>query len=329
MEHGKGLMQVSASAPGKLVLFGEHAVVHGYPGIVTAVDRRYQVRARHIDAATLQVRTSADRLHEVPFTALGKTQHPDIAYVVAAINQLNARVPLKHGLKLVTGGPTRSLGLGSSSAISVATLAAASRIHDVDLSQDELYSMARTAVLDVQGLGSGLDVAAAVYGGTCFLERAGEMPEALSVERLPLIIGYSGSKAGTVNLVKRVAGLRSRHPDLVEAVLGAMGRISIRARSCMEEGRWRDLGALTDINQGLLEALGVGTGQLAQLVYAARSARAWGAKLSGAGGGDCVFAWADDALRADVVAGLEAAGGEVADIACSVPGVKVNDETWR
>ena len=329
MEYGKGLMQVSASAPGKLVLFGDHAVVHGYPGIVTAVDRRYQVRAQHIDAAALQVRTSAGRLHEVPIAALDERQPPDIAYVVAAVKQLNASEPLKRGLQLVTGGPARSLGLGSSSAITVATLAAASRLHDVDLSPDELYSMARAAVLDVQGMGSGLDVAAAVYGGTCFLERAGEIPEALSVERLPLIIGYSGSKVGTVNLVKQVAGLRSRHPDLIEAILGAMGRISIRARSCLEEGRWRDLGALTDINQGLLEALGVGTGQLARLVYAARSARAWGAKLSGAGGGDCVFAWADDSVRADVVAGLEAVGGEVADIACNVPGVSVNDETWR
>ena len=329
MKHGKGLMQVTASAPGKLVLFGDHAVVHGYPGIVTAVDRRYQVRARRIDAPALQVRTSAGRLHEVPFAALGKTQDPDIAYVAAAINQLNASEPLKHGLQLVTGGPPRSLGLGSSSAITVATLAAASHIHDVDLSLDELYSMARAAVLDVQGMGSGLDVAAAVYGGTCFLERAGEVPVALSVERLPLVIGYSGSKAGTVNLVKRVAGLRSRHPDLVEAILGAMGRISIRARTFMEEGRWRDLGALTDINQGLLEALGVGTGQLASLVYAARSARAWGAKLSGAGGGDCVLAWADGSVRADVVAGLEAAGGEVPDIACNVSGVRVMDEAWR
>ena len=322
-------MQVTASAPGKLVLFGDHAVVHGYPGIVTAVDRRYQVSARRIDAAALQVRTSAGRLHEVPFAALGETQDPDIAYVVAAVNQLYARHPLKRGLQLLTSGPRRSLGLGSSSAITVAALAAASRLYNIDLSPGELYCMARAAVLDVQGLGSGLDVAAAVYGGTCFLERAGEIPEALSVERLPLIIGYSGSKAGTVNLVKRVAGLRSRHPDLVEPVLGAMGRISIRARSCLEEGRWRDLGALTDVNQGLLEALGVSTSQLANLVYAARSAHAWGAKLSGAGGGDCVFAWADDSIRADVTAGLEAAGGEVADIACNVPGVKVIDETSR
>ena len=322
-------MQVTASAPGKLVLFGDHAVVHGYPGIVTAVDRRYQVRARHVGSAKLQVRTSAGRLHEVPFAALGETQDPGVAFVVAAVNQLNARHPLKRGLQLLTDGPGRSLGLGSSSAITVAALAAASRLCDFDLSQDELYCMARAAVMDVQGLGSGLDVAAAVYGGTCFLERAGEIPEALSVERLPLIIGYSGSKAGTVNLVKRVAGLRSRHPDLVEPVLGAMGRISIRARSCLEEGRWRDLGALTDVNQGLLEALGVGTSQLAHLVYAARSAHAWGAKLSGAGGGDCVFAWADDSIRADVAAGLEAAGGEVADIACNVPGVKVFDETSR
>lgn len=322
-------MQISASAPGKLVLYGDHAVVHGYPGIVTAVDRRYHVRAQHVDTAALQVRTSQDCMREVPFAALGEAQPADVAFVVAAINRLNARSPLKRGLRLDTGGPSRSLGLGSSSAITVAALAAASRLCDLDLTRDELYGMARAAVLDVQGLGSGLDVAAAVYGGTCYMERAGEIPESLSVERLPLVIAYSGSKVGTVNLVQGVAELRARHPDLVEAILGAIGRISIRARSCLEEGRWRDLGALTDVNQGLLEALGVGTSRLATLVYAARSARAWGAKLSGAGGGDCVFAWADDACRADVAEGFKAAGGEVVDVAGNVPGVEVNGETWR
>ncbi len=323
------MMQISASAPGKLVLFGDHAVVHGYPGIVTAVDRRYHVEVGHIDTTTLQVRAFGGRPHEVPFSALGETQHPDIAFVVAAINRLNARSTLKRGLRLFTSGPPCSLGLGSSSAITVAALAAASRLYELDLSQDDLYSMARAAVLDVQGMGSGLDVAAAVYGGTCYLERPGEIPEMLGVERLPLVIGYSGMKVGTVNLVQNVACLRSRHPDLVEAILGAIGRISIRARFCLEEGRWRDLGTLTDINQGLLEALGVSTGQLAGLVYAARSAHAWGAKLSGAGGGDCVFAWADDSRLADVAAAFEAAGGEVVNNACNVPGVQVNDETWR
>lgn len=322
-------MQISASAPGKLVLYGDHAVVHGYPGIVTAVDRRYHVKAQHVDGAALQVITPVDGPHEVPFDALARTQPADVAFVVAAIRQLNARKPLQRGLRLVTGGPSRSLGLGSSSAITVAALAAASRLYEIDLTRKELFGMARAAVLDVQGLGSGLDVAAAVYGGTCFLERPGEIPASLSVQRLPLVIAYSGKKVGTVNLVQSVAELRARHPDLVEAILGAIGRISIRARSCLEEGRWRDLGALTDVNQGLLEALGVGTSQLATLVYAARSARAWGAKLSGAGGGDCVFAWADDACRADVAEGFEAAGGEVVDVAGNVPGVEVNGETWR
>ena len=319
-------MRVFASAPGKLVLFGDHAVVHGYPGIVTAVDRRYQVTASTVVDAVLQIQTSRDRLHELPYDALPVTQDPDIAYVVAAINQLHSRNRLERGLRLVTAGPCRSLGLGSSSAISVAALAAAARLFRLDLSPNNLYQMARAAVLDVQGTGSGLDVAAAVYGGTCYLERSGEIPAMLSVERLPLVIGYSGSKAGTVDLVQEVAALRSRHPDLVEPVLATIGRICIRARACLEEGRWCDLGALTNINQGLLEALGISTAKLAGLVYAARSAQAWGAKLSGAGGGDCMFAWADDSRRADVIDRLEAAGGEVADIACGVPGVQVTDE---
>ena len=315
------MQHTTASAPGKLVLFGDHAVVYGQPGIVTAVNLRYRARVERIARPVLRISTPdlADR--ELPLRSPGSPFQPETAYVEAAVQQLKRRFSLDGGLRIRTQGPLQSFGLGSSSAITVATLAAISRLCELNLSRCELYALARAAVLAVQGAGSGLDVAAAVYGGTCYLERSGATPVPLTLDGLPLVIGYSGQKVSTTALLRQVAALRSRQPDLIEPVFALAGRIAIRARDCLLEARWRDLGALTNLHQGLLDALGVNTVALAQLIHAARDAGAWGAKLSGAGGGDCMFALTDVDRRADVVASITAAGGTALDFGCGAPGV--------
>lgn len=319
-------MQITTSAPGKLVLYGDHAVVHGQPGIATAVDHRYEVRASRLERNVLQVRTSSSGEREIPLAGPGAEYHPATAFVEAALRQLLAHDSPAGGIRIVSDGPAQSYGLGSSSAITVATLAATARLLDINLTRAQLHDLARNAVLDVQGRGSGLDVAAAVYGGCVYLERSGARPERLSTPKLPLVIAWSGNKAGTTSLLQQVADLRTRHPDLVGPLLGLAGRLCIRARACLEEGRWSDLGELTDIHQGLLDSLGVNTASLSRLILAARNAGARGAKLSGAGGGDCMFALADDSVRAKVVAALRAAGGRVLEIESNAPGVFIHGE---
>ena len=314
-------MHVTASAPGKLVLFGDHAVVHGQPGIVTAVDLRYRVQAECLAEPLLRIETPTLPEFEVPFPAPGRKYHAETAYVEAALRQLLVHSPIDCGFHIRTQGPEQSFGLGSSSAITVATLAATARLCQIELSRRDLYEMARTAVLDVQGAGSGLDVAAAVYGGTCYLERVGATPEPLAVAGMSVVIGYSGSKVSTTALLRKVAALRARQPDLIEPIFALMGRLTIRARDSLLEGRWCDLGRLADINQGLLDTLGVNTASLSRLIFAARAAGAWGAKLSGAGGGDCMFALTNTARREEVAAQIPPAGGRVIDVNCNAPGV--------
>ena len=314
-------MQVTASAPGKLVLFGDHAVVHGQPGIVTAVDFRYRVKVEFLAEPLLRIDTPTLSERAVRLPVSGRKYLPETAYVEAALQQLLKHFPIDCGFHIRTQGPEQSYGLGSSSAITVATLAATARLCEIDLSRRDLYEMARAAVLDVQGAGSGLDVAAAVYGGTCYLERAGATPEPLAVAGLPVVIGYSGIKVGTTALIHQVASLRDGQPDLIDPIFALMGRLTMRARDCLLERRWCDLGRLTNVYQGLLDALGVNTASLARLIFSARAAGAWGAKLSGAGGGDCMFALTDVTRRAAVAAEIPAAGGEVIDIGCNAPGV--------
>ena len=322
-------MGVTASAPGKLMLFGEHAVVYGYPCLVTAVDLRYQVSVQPEPQEEVLVETPVLRKYNQPFAApmqevLSQPSLPKaVAFVLAAVRQFNAQYPLEGGLKISTDGPEVSYGLGSSSAVTVATVAALAGLFQVNLTHEEIYTMATDAVLEVQGKGSGFDVAAAVYGGTLYFEQAGKVIEPLELAELPVVIGFSGDKVSTTNLIEKVAELKESQPELVEGIFDLIGKLVRQARDLIEKGDWSRLGELMDLNQGLLDALGVSTLQLSKQILQARHSGAYGAKLSGAGGGDCMFALADVEKIPAVSKGIEQAGGLIVPIGLGAEGVRI------
>jgi mevalonate kinase len=239
--------------------------------------------------------------------------------VVARALQL-AEVPC--GLRIDTNGPSLSYGLGSSSAVTAATAAALDAALGLALSQRAMFDLAYSAVLDAQGKGSGFDVAAAIYGGTIWFEMGGTAIEPVDAPELPFRIGYSGAKVSTRRFVDGVEQIRERNPLIVERIFDTIGAIVVQARTALELGDWGKLGDLMDLNQGLLDALGVNTPALAQLIFATRSAGALGAKLSGAGGGDCMAALAPNGAQTSVDQAIRQTGTLV-ELPLGVAGVRV------
>ena len=320
-------MSVAASAPGKLVLFGDHAAVYGKPCLVTAVDLRFYATVVSIDEAYIHISTPAMRsqaeTYRVAVKNLSARNRPETAFVEAALKQLLKNQDLRSGLKIFTEGPQTTYGLGSSSAITVAIIKATATHFGIELNQRELFDMAYAAVLDVQGAGSGVDLAAAVCGGTVYYVKGGAVMERLPIDDLPIVIGYSGEKVSTTNLIHQVASLRAHQPDLINPILDLIGRIAIRARDYIVESNWSAVGELMNIHQGLLDSLGVNVLTLSNLIFAAREAGAWGAKLSGAGGGDCMFALAPETDHPAIGLALQDAGGLPVKIAANAPGVRL------
>jgi mevalonate kinase len=306
------------------MLFGEHAVVHGRPCLVTAVDQRLTLqltrqseRSLHLrapEAGVTDYRKSLDFLNlmDVPRGA---------RFVEAALNRLHEAYGFDFGVRIESRAAfAPTFGFGSSSASAVCTVAGMAALADLGLSEREIFDLAYGAVLDVQGTGSGFDVAAAVYGGTLYFETGGRVIAPVSLQQLDLAVGYSGIKADTVTLVKAVAAARGRNPELVGQVFDEIGAVVRQARSALEQADWPKLGELMNLNQGFLAALDVSCPELDQLIDVARTGGALGAKLSGAGGGDCMIALVADDTRGAVEAALAEVGTPI-PIRTHAPGV--------
>ncbi len=298
---------IKVSAPGKLMLMGEHAVVYGYPCLVTAVNKRLTVALEE---------TTDGRL------TIDARQVNNTRFIEEAIKQGVAAWGIRHhGLHISTTSELGNYGLGSSAAATVATLKALAVLFQKEVSQQELFELGHRVVVAVQGRASGCDVAASVWGGTLYFTDSGKTIAPIEAAGLPLVAIYSGIKADTVTLINDIAKKRTQYPQRVERIFASIGKLVEQAKESLIKHDWERLGKYMNFNQEYLRDLGVSTEKLEALLAAAKAGGVFGAKLSGAGGGDCVIVLASAPQRATKV--LEQAGGEVVHVMPNAEGVRV------
>ncbi len=282
---------ITCSAPGKIYLFGEHAVVYGEPAIACAVELRTLVTVEGSDRTTI----SSD---------LGKTglDHEIHPYVSSAIEKLGARkVSVEIGSDIPVGS-----GLGSSAAVTIATLSAVNLEFRLGYNNEELAQMGHEIELKVQGAASPTDTFVSTFGGVV------EIPSRRRLEMIEcgVVVGNTNKGATpkkTAKLVRYVASLRDEYPEVIDPIIRTIGSFSKKGAFLVKNKDYVSLGKLMNVNHGLLDALGVGTAELSALVYAARKAGAYGAKITGAGGGGCMVALTDS--PDEVASAIENAGG--------------------
>ncbi len=319
--------KITVSAPGKLMLLGEHAVVYNHPCLVTAVDQRMRATVETLDALEFQLEATDVNVtgYKKPLSELGAGDIPKGAkFVEIALKNINDKYPFKTGIKVTTTSEFSSqFGFGSSSASTVCTVKAISEILGLNLSNKEIFDLSYKTVLDIQGKGSGFDVAAAVYGGILYFVTGGKVIEPLDIKSLPLIVGYSGVKADTVTLLNKVKESFANKQDRLNEIYNDIEKLVNQAKDALVAGDLKTFGDLMNSNQEYLKELGVSIEKLDNMTMGALVAGAYGAKLSGAGGGDCMIVVADETKRQAVESGITDAGGEVLGVGTNAQGVRV------
>jgi len=296
----------TVSAPGKVILFGEHAVVHGRPAIAVPVT---QVRA----TATVEPAPPGSGLTLIA-SDLGKT----IPLATAPQDEplaATARLTLAH---LSSTEPDATLtvsstipiasGLGSGAAVSTALVRALATSLGHTLEPAEVS----TLVLEVEkihhGTPSGIDNTVVAYEQPVYFVSGHSVKRLAVAAPFTLLIGDTGTPSPTRRVVDRVRRAWKRNPARYDALFDQIGDIANEARRAIETGDVGALGPLMDENHALLIELGVSSPQLDELVDAARLSGALGAKLSGAGRGGNMIALVEDNPAEEVTEELREAG---------------------
>jgi mevalonate kinase len=290
-----------ASAPGKVYVFGEHAVVYGEPAVLCAIERRATVTVSRRTEAGLRVHASDLTLDgfTVEYDESGNTPAVDApegllaaatGYIDGAITRAReAAGGSEAGFEVtIESAIPLGAGLGSSAAVVVATIDAATRELGTELSRTELAQLAYEVEYDVQaGQASRADTFCSATGGAVRVE--GESCTAIDAPELPLVVGYDGGTGNTGELVAGVRELRETY-DFAADVVGTIGELVRDGERALVAADVETVGELMDVDHGLLSALGVSARSLDAMVWAARDAGALGAKLTGSGGGGCIVA---------------------------------------
>ena len=307
---------IVASAPAKIILFGEHFVVYGEPAIVLAIDKRAHVTAKlradkRIYVNSVDLGLSGFFTKELFQPECGgeeaRAKLEPIKIALQKVFDLSEK-EVGMSLKIESSIPVAA-GLGSSAAVAAAVGVAASQLLNVKLSREKIFSIAYEAERFVHGTPSGIDPAISTYGGVHLFDKDKGITS-LNVEKdIPLVVGDTGIKRSTGKLVAMVRERRERFPSIVNPIIRTGGKIALHAIKALEMGDINAVGELMNINHALLCAVGVSNKPLDRLIYAARKAGALGAKLTGAGGGGCMIALCLPDKLEEVAEAIERAGG--------------------
>ena len=280
------------SAPGKVFLFGEHAVVYGKPGVAMAIKPRVFVTVR-------------------------KSRNPTRAkspYIDECFNMLGVR-----GSVYVHSQLQGSSGLGSSAAVTVATLSAITDEFDIGTTREEIAELAFAVEKKVQhGRASPTDTYVSTNGGMVLI--TGNSKRRLPPQSLHIVVGNTMVPHSTAKMVELVGDLQKKHPEIANPILDAIGAVTLSALHNINNPK--ELGRCMDMNNALLEALGVGHPTSSKLILAARASGAYGAKITGAGGGGCIIALCPRRAKSRVAGAIEACEGRAIITTIDTDGVR-------
>lgn len=299
---------MKTSAPGKIILFGEHAVVYGRPALAVPVTQVHtDVEIADSSRAGIWIQAPNVNLH-AELNSL-PSDHPLASVIHNLFFTLGIDPFPNLEIKITSNIPVAS-GLGSGAAVSVALTRALSEYLEHPISDEEVNSFVYEIEKLHHGTPSGIDNTVITYARSVYFVK-GQAMETFKVGRpFTIIIGDTGQAAPTKESVGDVRKLWLKDKLQWETVFDEIGQIALMARRAIENGRIESLGELMDRNHALLQKMTVSSFELDTLVEAAKSAGADGAKMSGGGRGGNMIALVKPELAEKVSNALKTSGAK-------------------
>jgi len=282
-------LKSKASAPGKVILVGEHFVVYGIKAVLCAINKRITVTAEKVDGDNISIKSDIGNLKLSPNKLISEINSPLKPFYYLAdkmIKNQNTGIDIKVESDIPLG-----VGLGSSSACCVAGAAAISRLFK-DTTKKEILEMAIEAEKTIFENTSGADCTVCTYGGIMEYDKKNGFTKIESQPNFHLVIANSNTEHSTKSIVARVKKFKDKNEEEFSRLCDNESRLVEDVLKLLKIDNVEELGRKITENQKYLETIGVSNNKLKDMIQVGQKV-SFGAKITGAGGGGCIFALTD------------------------------------
>ena len=280
-------MKTKASAPGKIILFGEHFVVYGVKAILCAIDKRITVTAENVQEEIISIKSNIGE-HEFSLQEYGTVTDLRFKPLYYLAKKMIDKHKKRSGIKITVESDIPSgVGLGSSSACCVAAAAAISRLYEEN-SKEEILKMAIEAERTIFQNTSGADCTICAFGGMIIFDKKNGFSKIDYKPELHLVIANSNIKHSTEKIVSKVKKFSENNREEFLDMCKRESEIINQALTLLKNNDVRNLGKIMIENQEFLERLGISNEKIQNMIKMANNI-SLGAKITGAGGGGCII----------------------------------------
>lgn len=279
-------MKSKASAPGKVILFGEHFVVYGVKAILCSINKRVTVTAEKTNERKISINSEIGNLILEPNKLISEINSPlKPFYYLAnkAIKNQDAGIEIKIKSEIPLGA-----GLGSSSACCVAGAAAIFKLFG-DVSKERILELAIEAERTIFENTSGADCTVCTYGGIIEYGKKQGFKKIEDEPNFQLVIANSNIEHSTESMVSGVKTFVIKNKEKFSKLLNQESKLVEDVLKLLKENNPEELGEKINQNQKYLETIGISNNQLKKMIEIGQKT-SFGAKITGSGGGGCIFA---------------------------------------
>ena len=283
-------MKSKASAPGKVILFGEHFVVYGVKAILCAINKRVNVTAEKTKENKISIKSNIGNLSLEPNKIISEINSPLKPFYYLANKMIQNQ---NTGIKIIIeSNIPRGVGLGSSSACCVAGAAAISRLFK-KTTKEEILKLAIEAEKTIFENTSGADCTVCTYGGIMKYDKENGFDKIEYKPNFHLVIANSNMEHSTESIVEKVKKFKEKDEIEFTTLCDMESELVKEVLELLKENNIKKLGEKAIQNQEYLEIIGISNNKLREMIQIGQN-KSFGAKITGAGDGGCIFAFTDE-----------------------------------